>query len=189
MELTAGTGSIGLIGSSAFSDFTTLTDDAGANWTLTGANTIANVVDNGGITVSLSLDVSSAVNAASTGQFDLAAGGSLEVAADAATHSQIVFLGASELTIDSASLFGTGAGTSSYAGPLIEDFVAGDTIDLKGYSATGASLAYSSTTGLLQITNSAHAVATLDFQNSSLSATGAFSIASDGSSGVKITHS
>ena len=189
MELTAGTGSIGLIGSSAFSDFTTLTDDTGANWTLTGANTIANVVDNGGITVSLSLDVSSAVNAASTGQFDLAAGGSLEVAADAATHSQIAFLGASELTIDSASLFGTGAGTSSYAGPLIEDFVAGDTIDLKGYSATGASLAYSSTTGLLQITNSAHAVATLDFQNSSLSATGAFSIASDGSSGVKITHS
>ena len=189
MELTAGTGSIGTIGSSAFSDFTNLTDDAGALWTLTGANTIANVVDNGALTIAGSLDVSSAVNAAGTGQFDLAAGGSLEVAADAATHSQIAFLGASQLTIDSASLFGTGAGGASYAGPLLEDFVAGDTIDLKGYSATGASLAYNSTTGLLQITNGSSQLATLEFQNSSLGATGGFSIASDGSGGIKVTHS
>jgi hypothetical protein len=46
LELTAGTGSIGLIGSSAFSNFMTLTDDANALWRLTGANTMANVVDN-----------------------------------------------------------------------------------------------------------------------------------------------
>jgi hypothetical protein len=117
MELTAGTGSIGLIGSSAFSNFTTLTDDANALWTLTGANTMANVVDNGSLTISGSLDVSTAVNAASAGQFDLQSSGSLEVAADVAAYSQIAFLGASQLLIDSASLFGTGVGGTSYAGP------------------------------------------------------------------------
>ena len=42
-----------------------------------------------------------------------------------AAHSPIDFLGTSELIIDSASLFGTGVGGSSYAGPLIENLVAG----------------------------------------------------------------
>ena len=37
-------------------------------------------------------------------------GGLLEVAADAAANSQIDFLGASQLTIDNAALFGTGVG-------------------------------------------------------------------------------
>jgi hypothetical protein len=80
-----------------------------------------------------------------------------------------------------------GAGGTSYAGPLLEDFGTGDTIDLHNYSATAPSLLSNSTSGLLQITNGANQVATLDLQNSTLG-TGVFGIASDGSGGVKITH-
>ena len=111
-------------------------------WTLTGANTIADVTDNGGLTIAGSLDVSAAVNSASAGQFDLQSGGSLEVAADTAADSQIDFLGASQLTIDNAALFGTGVGGSSYAGPLLENFAAGDTIDLHGFMTAAAALLY-----------------------------------------------
>jgi hypothetical protein len=85
-------------------------------------------------------------------------------------------------------LFGTGVGGSSYAGPPIENFVAGDTIDLHSFSATGAALPYNPANGLLQITNGSSQVATLDFQNSTLG-TGSFSFASDGGGGIKITHS
>ncbi|SEC71004.1 Ig-like domain-containing protein [Beijerinckia sp. 28-YEA-48] len=188
LELTAGTGSIGSIGSSSFSGFQTLIADAGGDWTLTGSNSVANVTDNGSLVVAGSLHVSTAVSSTSTGQFDLQAGGLLEVAADAAANSQIDFLGASQLTIDNAALFGTGVGGSSYAGPLLENFVAGDTIDLHSFSATGAALLYNPTNGMLQITNGSNQVATLDFQNSTLG-TGSFSFASDGSGGIKITHS
>ena len=135
LELTAGTGSIGSIGSSSFSGFQTLTDDASGLWTLTGSNTIANVTDNGSLFIAGSLDVSTAVGAASSGQFDLQTGSSLEVASDAATHSQVDFLGSSQLTIDNAALFGTGVGGSSYAGPLLENFGAGDTVDLHSFAA------------------------------------------------------
>ena len=187
LELTAGTGSIGSIGSSSFSGFQTLIDDAGGDWTLTGSNSIANVTDNGSLVAAGSLHVSTAVSSTSTGQFDLQAGGLLEVAADAAANSQIDFLGASQLTIDNAALFGTGVGGSSYAGPLLENFVTGDTIDLHSFSATGAALLYNPADGLLQITNGSSQVATLDFQNSTLG-TGSFSFASDGSGGIKITR-
>jgi hypothetical protein len=188
MELTAGTGSIGSVGSSSFSNFQTLTDDASGLWTLTGSNAIANVTDNGSVFIAGSLDVSAAVGAASTGQFDLQTGSSLEVAADTAAHSQVDFLGASQLTIDNAALFGTGVGGSSYAGPLLENFAAGDTIDLHGFAATAAALLYSPANGLLQITNGASQLATADFQNSTLG-TGSFSFASDGNGGTLIKHS
>ena len=188
LELTAGTGSIGSIGSSAFSGFQTLTDDAGGLWTLTGGNVIANVTDNGSLFIAGSLDVSTAVGAASSGQFDLQTGGSLEVASDAATHSQVDFLGSSQLMIDNAALFGTGIGGSSYAGPLLEDFGAGDTVDLHSFAAAAAALLYNPANGLLQVTNGSSQVATLDFQNSTLGS-GSFSVASDGSGGIKIAHS
>ena len=188
LELTAGTGSIGSIGSSSFSGFQTLTDDANGLWTLTGSNTIANVTDNGSLFIAGSLDVSTAVGAASSGQFDLQTGSSLEVASDAATHSQVDFLGSSQLTIDNAALFGTGVGGSSYAGPLLEDFGAGDTVDLHSFAAAAAALLYNPVNGLLQVTNGSSQVATLDFQNSTLGS-GSFSVASDGSGGIKIAHS
>ena len=188
LELTAGTGSIGSIGSSSFSDFQTLTDDASGLWTLTGGNVIANVTDNGSLFIAGSLDVSTAVGSASSGQFDLQTGSSLEVASDAATHSQVDFLGSSQLTIDNAALFGTGVGGSSYAGPLLEDFGAGDTVDLHSFTAAAAALLYNPANGLLQVTNGSSQVATLDFQNSTLGS-GSFSVASDGSGGIKIAHS
>ena len=187
LELTAGTGSIGSIGSSAFSNFQTLTDDANGLWTLTGGNMIANVTDNGSLFIAGSLDVSTAVGAASSGQFDLQTGSSLEVASDAATHSQVDFLGSSQLTIDNAALFGTGVGGSSYAGPQLEDFGVGDIVDLHSFSAAAAALLYNPANGLLQVTNGSSQVATLDFQNSTLGS-GSFSFASDGSGGVKISH-
>ena len=55
LELSAGSGSIGLIGSSAFSGFETLSDDGSALWTLT-ADAIADVTDNGGLAIAGSLD-------------------------------------------------------------------------------------------------------------------------------------
>ena len=188
LELTTGTSSIGLIGSSAFSNFQTLTDDANGLWTLTGGNVIANVTGNGSLFIAGSLDVSTAVGAASSGQFDLQTGSSLEVASDAATHSQVDFLGSSQLTIDNTALFGTGVGGSSYAGPLLENFGAGDTVDLHSFTAAAAALLYNPANGLLQVTNGSNQVATLDFQNSTLGS-GSFSVASDGSGGIKIAHS
>ncbi len=187
LELTAGTGSIGSIGSSSFSGFQTLIDDLGGDWTLTGSNTIANVTDNGSLVAAGSLHVTTAVTSASAGQFELQAGASLEVAADSAANSQIDFLGASQLTIDNAALFGTGVGGSSYAGPQLEDFGVGDTVDLHSFSGATAALLYNPASGLLQVTNGSSQVATLDFQNSTLGS-GSFSFASDGSGGVKISH-
>ena len=187
LELTAGTGSIGSIGSSSFSGFQTLIDDLGGDWTLTGSNTIANVTDNGSLVAAGSLHVTTAVTSASAGQFELQAGASLEVAADFAANSQIDFLGASQLTIDNAALFGTGVGGSSYAGPQLEDFGVGDTVDLHSFSGATAALLYNPASGLLQVTNGSSQVATLDFQNSTLGS-GSFSFASDGSGGVKISH-
>jgi hypothetical protein len=85
-------------------------------------------------------------------------------------------------------LFGTGVGGSSYAGPLLQNFGAGDTIDLHGFAAAAAALLYNPANGLLQITNGASQVATVDFQNSTLG-TGSFSFASDGNGGTLIKHS
>jgi hypothetical protein len=188
LELTAGTGSIGSIGSSPFSGFQTLIDDLGGDWTLTGSNTIANVTNNGSLVVAGSLHVTTAVNSTSTGEFELQAGAALEVAADSAANSQIDFRGASQLIIDNAALFGTGVGGSLYAGPQLEDFGVGDIVDLYSFSAAAAALLYNPASGLLQVTNGSSQVATLDFQNSTLGS-GSFSFASDGGGGIKVTHS
>ena len=179
IELTAGTGSIGLIGSSAFSDFTTLTDDAGGAWTLTGSNAIANVTDNGALTVNGSLDVTGALNAASVGAFGLGAGGVLEVAAATGAQTAMDFEGASQLVVDNAALFGTGIGGTSYLGSQLENFGAGDSIDLHNFSASGTTLAYDPLSGLLQLSNGG-ALATLDFQQSTLGS-GSFHLAADAS--------
>ncbi len=183
----AGTGSIGQIGSSAFGDFTSLADDANAFWTLTGANTIASVLIDGSVSIAGSLDVTSTVAAASVGQFALQSGGSLEVAADAATHSTIDFLGSAQLTIDNVATFGTGVGGSSYAGPLLKDFGPGDKIDLHNFGSI-ASMLYDSNTGLLYVGNSSNQFATLDFQNFTLGTGAGFTTASDGKGGVLLMH-
>ena len=51
-----------------------------------------------------------------------------------------------------------------------------------------AALLYNPANGLLQVTNGSSQVATLDFQNSTLGSGSFNPVASDGSGGIKITH-
>jgi hypothetical protein len=165
-------------------------------WVLTGSNSIANVTINGGLMLggfsgsssgSGSLDVTTAVNAASTGSFDLNPGAVLEVAAATGSQTAVDFMGASQLAVDNAALFGTGIGGTSYLGSQLENFGAGDSIDIHNFSASGATLAYDPTSGLLQLANGGE-LATLDFQQSTLGS-GSFHLAADASgSGLSITR-
>ena len=162
LELASGTGSIGGVGGtgSSFGNFQTLAVDGGGNWTLTGANTTTSVVDAG------ALDIAGTLSATS-----------------------ITFQGsASQLLIDNAATFGSNVGMPSYVGPQLQDFLGGDIVDLRNVSSLGVTLGYDAVTGLLQITNAAHQIATLDFQNSSLG-NGTFQATSDGDLGSLITLS
>jgi hypothetical protein len=190
IELLSGAGAIaGISNSGQFWGFQSLNVDAGANWTLNGSgNSIANVTNNGALTIDGSLDVTTGLDAASVGAFDLGAGGVLEVAAAIGAQTAVDFQGASQLAIDNAALFGTGAGGTSYLGSQLENFGAGDSLDIRNFSALGATLAYDPTSGLLQLSNGAE-LATLDFQQSTLGS-GSFQIAADASGrGLLITRS
>jgi hypothetical protein len=149
-------------------------------------NTIGTVADDGTLNVSGSLTVSAAIDPTSTGLFELAGGSTLEVAAALGISTRMRFDTGSELVIDHAGSFGVNVGTNHYAGSLLEDF-GGATIDIKDFSDTGLSMHYTKGTGLLQLSNSANQVATLDFQNSTLGG-GTFHVGYDGSTGVLITH-
>jgi hypothetical protein len=187
LELASGTGSIGGVGTGSFNHFQVLAVDAGASWTLNGANIAPTVLDDGTVNIAGSLDVSTAVDPNSTGLFQLGSGATLEVAADTGTATPVNFQGgSSELIIDNAALFGTNVGTASYAGPQLQAFAPGDKIDLKNFSSAGVTLSYNASTGLLQVSNSANQVASLDFQTSSL-ASSSFAAASDGAGGIFIT--
>ena len=99
LELASGTGSISGVGTASFSNFQTLTVDAGGNWTLGGTNNTPNVLDAG------SLDIAGTLSA-----------------------STIAFQGTSQLLIDNAAAFGTNVGTPSYTGPQLQDFIGGDKV-------------------------------------------------------------
>jgi len=186
LELASGSGSIGGVGTGSFNHFQVLAIDASATWTLSGANTAPTVLDNGTVSIAGSLDVSTAIDPGSSGLFQLGSGAMLEVAAATGAASRIDFQGStSELIIDNAALFGTNVGTASYAGPQLQQFAPGDTIDLKNFSSTGVTLNYNPLTGVLQVSNSANQVASLDFQTSG----GSFAATSDGGSGIFITGS
>ncbi|MBV9977279.1 MAG: FG-GAP repeat protein, partial [Hyphomicrobiales bacterium] len=159
LELASGTGSIGGLGGggSSFGNFQTLVIDAGGNWTLTGANATTGVLDAGAIDIVGTLSASA-----------------------------ITFQGTSELLIDNASTFGSNVGSSSYTGPQLQDFIAGDQIDLKNFSSAGATLSYNSATGLLQVSNAANQLASLSFQTSSLGS-GTFNAVGDGANGTFIS--
>ena len=182
----------GISNSGQFYGFQSLIADASGihdsnPWTLTGSNSIANVTVNGGLAISGSLDVTTAVTAASTGAFHLGSGSVLEVAAATGSQTAMDFVGASQLVVDNAALFGMGIGGTSYLGSQLEDFGAGDSIDLHNFSASGATLAYDPTSGLLQLANGGE-LATLDFQQSTLGS-GSFHLAADASgSGLSITR-
>ncbi len=188
---TAGAGNVNENGHSwAFSNFSSIAVDAGGSWTMTGNDAVANLLNNGTVTIaaSASLDVTTAINPASSGLFLLTGASTLEVASALGTNTQMSFLGASRLTIDKFGSFGSNVGSTNYAGPQLLGFTAGDTIDLLQFSAANAGLAYNSATGVLQISNGASQLASLDFQNTSLGS-GSFHATSDGGSGAFITRS
>jgi hypothetical protein len=189
LELAQGAspGSITGIGSS-FTGFGTVAVDSGANWTLTGSNSTGTMLNNGTLAVGVgaSLNITTAVDPASAGLFVLNNGSLLEIAADVGSGNQLSFLGASEAVVDTAALFGTNVGQSTYTGPLIENFGIGDSIDLKDIGFAGVSLNYTSATGLLQVASGASNVASLLFQNSTLLA-GTFQSADDGFGHTLIT--
>jgi hypothetical protein len=195
LELASGgsAGSITNFGSgTALSGFGTVDVDASSTWTFSGTNIVGNIVNNGtaAIAAAGSLSVTSSVDPSSSGIFLLKGNAAFEVAAALGTNEKIQFLSGTtgnKLTIDKASSFGTHVGTSSYAGALLENFVAGDLIDLRGISNSGLQLAYSSSSNELQITGAGGALATLKFQGSTLGS-GSFHIGSDGSGGTFITH-
>jgi hypothetical protein len=201
LELAGGVGSLsglsGGVGSVtenahtwSFRNFTALAADPGSDWTLTGNNTIASILDNGALTIAngASLAVTSAVDPTSAGVFKLAGGSTLEVAAAIGTNTKMSFLGSDDrLVIDHFESFGTNVGGISYAGPQLQDFTSGDVIDLLPFSAAGVALSYDPVTGVLQISNSASHLASLSFQNASLGS-GSFHGASDGGAGMVITH-
>ena len=136
LELASGTGAIGGVGTGSFNHFQVLAIDAGATWTLSGANIAPTVLDKGTVSVAGSLDVSTAIDPSSSGLFQLGSGAVLEVAAATGSATQIDFQGStSELIVDNAALFGTNVGTASYAGPQLQQFAAGDEIDLKNFSS------------------------------------------------------
>ena len=134
------------------------------------------------------LDLAGSVDPASSGLFAINTASLLEIAADTGTTNTMRFIGSSgELAIDAVAQFGTHVGQASYTGPLIENFGAGGSIDLKNMGFAGAIIDnYAPGTGLLQLRNGA-VVATLAFQNSSLGA-GSFHIDDDGSGHVLVSH-
>jgi hypothetical protein len=180
-------GTIAEIGTS-FTGFGTVMVDSGANWKATGSNTAGTVMNNGTLALgaNANLTVTDAVKPASAGVFQLNSNSLLEIAANVGSGDRISFLGSSETIIDKASLFGTNVGQQNYAGPLMLNFGAGDSIDLKDIASAGVSLNYASSTGLLQVISGA-AMASLLFQRSSLGG-GAFHAFDDGSGGTLITH-
>ncbi len=171
----------------------TLQADSGAALNLNGTgNSQASMLDNGTVNIggSDSLDVTGSVGSSSTGLFVLTNASLLEVAADTGGSSQISFLGASgdKLVVDAVGSFGSNVGTTSCTGPLLENFAAVDTVDLKNLLFSGATIdSYTSGTGLLQL-HSGATKATLLFQNSSLGS-GSFHIAADSGTGTVVTHS
>ena len=187
IELAKGVGAIAGIGTGQFVGFDTVEVDDGAKWALNGPNVIGTVLNDGRLKVAGQLTVSGSVAPKSTGVFQLGPASTLEIAAALGTNSKISFGTGSELVIDHFTMFGRNVGVSDYAGSLLQDFE-GSTIDLKDFDVTGLHETFSASSGLLQLTNSASQTATLDFQTSSLSA-GTFHFASDGGSGVLITHS
>jgi hypothetical protein len=184
--LTGGSGTISQNGSWSFTNFNTLAVDAGGTWTLSGG--VPAVTNNGTIGVQGSLDVSSAVDPGSSGLFQLTSGSKLEIAAALGSNTRIAFVNSAELIIDNPLAFGSQVGSASYTGPRLQGFAKGNEIDLRQFGSAGATTLYDASTGLLQISNSAHQQATLEFQPGSLG-TGSFHTASDGSGGIFVTLS
>ena len=195
-DLAAGTGSIGGIGGAGaqFVGFATLDVDAASAWTLNGADSLASLSDSGRLTVAQSLDVSASIVPAGGGTIALASGAALSVQSVLGQGPSFVFSGENVLTVAAPTAFGLNIGASNYAGPLLENFGASDTVDLRGIAPAASrvklGLAYTAATGLLTVesaTAGAPALASLQFQPASLGG-GSFHLTQDGDIMV-LTHS
>jgi hypothetical protein len=79
--------------------------------------------------------------------------------------------------------FGTGTGTSAYAGPLLQDFAHSDAIDLLNFAPTLITgLAYNPASGLLQVQQGSKTVADLTFKPDGSLGANAFQFGTDGRS-------
>ena len=99
---------------------------SGTTWTVSTATTVANILNNGTIAIAKggSLDVSTAINPSSSGLFQLATRGTLEIGAILGSGLKIQFAGnagANDLIVDGTANFGIHVGTRSYAGPTLEN--------------------------------------------------------------------
>ena len=159
--------------------------------TVVGTGTIAkSLIDNGTIeALGGTLVVAGTVDPSSSGIFILGNNSALEISADLGTSNSMSFMTAGTLTIDAATQFGIGVGTTSYTGPLLQHFGATDAVVLKNILATGLTPTFTAASGLLQIGNGTTTVATLKFDNASLGA-GAFHLSADTVNHLlTITHS
>ena len=187
--LSGGSGTVAENGSSwFFLHFNTLAVDAGGTWSMTGSNSAAAVTDNGTVSVAGSLNVTGAIDPASTGLFQLGGGASLEVASALGNAVRISFSGGN-LVVDNFGQFGTGAGTAGYAGPQLQSFGSGSSVDLHGFAfgSSAPSPSYTPQTGVLQLANGGGQHASLEFQNASLGGS-QFALASDGAGGTVVTR-
>jgi len=186
--LSNGSGTVTQNGQSwLFTQFGSIVFDTGSHWTLNGTDAAATLVNNGTLDIKGSLNVTTAVDPASTGLFQIDSGATLEIASMLGGNTQMQFLSSSKLVIDDAGSFGTSVGGASFAGPLLQGFSAGNVIDVKNFGLTGAALNYNGATGILQVTNGASQTANLHFQASSIGS-GAFQVAADSTNGIAITH-
>ena len=190
IELAKGSGAISGVGTGAFIGFATLAVDSGEVDSERQQHD-RDRTNYGSLGVAGSLQVIGSIDPTSTGLFQLGAAGVLEVAAATGLTMKMSFVSGSELIIDSFENFGQNVGAANYAGPLLEQFTAGASIDLKDFAfGTGSfTVNFNNATGVLALTNSVNQTADLQFQRSSLGA-GTFHLAEDNPStrGVLLTH-
>jgi hypothetical protein len=168
--------------------FGTVVVDTGASWTLPGSSSADVLHLSGTATVAAGgqLDVAT-IDPASIGVFDLAAHASLDIGKVLGGQAKIAFVGAATLVVGNASTFGIGVGSTAYAGPLLEHFAAGATIDVADVTASGLHLQYAASTGLLALAGSSGQIeASMRFQTSSLGS-GTFHLGTDGHGGTLLT--
>jgi hypothetical protein len=161
--------------------------DAGSDWTLRGSSTAEDFLVDGTATVAAGgrLDIAT-IDPASTGLIALAAGAALEVGQAAARQTRMTFLGGNTLVIDHATAFGINVGSTAYAGPLLQGFGPGDTIDLKDIAPVGLQLVRAGAPGVLEIASAGAVKASLLFGASELAGL-SLHLAGDGHGGTRLT--
>jgi hypothetical protein len=140
--------------------------DADATWTLLGPNSIDTLRNDGAATLAAggSLDVAT-IDPNSTGVFNLGHDSTLDVGEAPGAQARIDFLGDARLVVERADAFGTSVGAPSHAGPLLQGFAGGDTIDLRDVASAGLQIHYVATSGLLKIRRAGMIEANLLFQS------------------------